>query len=221
MSVMFINVILSGDNSIVIALAVQTLPRDKRNWGLLIGAGAAAALRIGFTFVAVRLLGTPYLKLIGGALILWIAVKLLAENEDPDPRHKQAHSVFHAVWIITVADVTMSLDNVLAVAGAARGSATLLWTGLGTSIPLVVFASGLLSRLMERFPAIVIIGAAMLGKVGGEMIAGDPALRRPLAGLPHADHWFAAAGAFLILMIGAWLARRKRRLSSAGKTSAV
>lgn len=209
LSVIFIDVVLSGDNSIVIALAVQTLAPEKRRLGLFAGAGAAAILRIAFTFIAARLLHTPFLKLAGGLLILWIAVKLLAENEDADPKHRQAHTLFHAIWIITVADVTMSLDNVLAVAGASKGSAILLWFGLGLSIPLVVFASALLSQLMERFPIIVVAGAAVLGKVGAEMIAGDPVLRRPLSVIPHVEHIFAFAGIALIVACAAWFERKK------------
>ena len=208
-SIVLINIILSGDNSIVIAMAVQSLPQEKRRLGLLVGAGAAVAMRVGFTFGAVRLLHTPWLKLGGGALILWLAIKLLSEDSDPDPKHREARSLFHAVWMIMVADVTMSLDNVLAVAGASKGSAPLLWIGLGLSIPLVLFTSGILSRLMERFPIVVTLGAAVLGKVGGEMISTDPVVAVKLAEIPHFHLGSQIAGVAVVLFAAAWLKRKK------------
>jgi len=209
LSIILINVVLSGDNAVVIAMAVQTLPPEKRKIGILAGAGAAAGLRIFFTLIATRLLQTPYLKLAGGALILWIAMKLLSENSDPDLKHRQAHSPMHAIWIIVVADLTMSLDNVLAVAGASKGNDSLLWIGLGLSIPLVIFASGILSSLMDRFPIIVTLGAVLLGKVAGEMIAGDPALVAQTAGIPHFHIGSQIAGAAMILFAAAWMKRKK------------
>ncbi len=213
-SIILIDVLLSGDNSIVIALAVQTLPAEKRRMGLLAGAGAAALMRIAFTVIASRLMNVPYIKLVGGLLILWIAYKLLAENEDADPKHKQARSLFHAIWIITVADVTMSLDNVLAVAGASKGSLLLLWFGLGLSIPLVIFASTLLSNLMERFPVIVIAGAAVLGKVGMDLVFGDPVVTKHVTFIPHL-HWVSAIlGIGFILGCAAWIKFRKNKTSA-------
>ncbi len=185
LSVIVIDIILSGDNSIVIAMAVQSLPRAKRRGGIIVGAGAAAVMRIFFTFIASYLMATPYIKLVGGVLILWIAVKLLAENADTDVKHREAHGLLHAVWIIMVADFTMSLDNVLAVAGASGGSLLLLWFGLGLSIPLVMFTSNILSRLMERFPVIVTLGALVLGKVGADMIATDPVVHGFTGGIPY------------------------------------
>jgi YjbE family integral membrane protein len=206
--IILIDIILSGDNSIVIAMAVQSLPPEKRRLGILAGAGAAVSLRVLFTFAASRIMQTPYLKLAGGLLILWIAVKLLSENADADPGHREARSLFHAVWIIMLADFTMSLDNVLAVAGASKGSLLLLWFGLGLSIPLVLFTSTLLSRLMGRFPVIVTLGAAVLGKVGGEMIAGDPVMGKPLAAFPHAHVSAQALGVAFVLLAALWLKRR-------------
>ncbi len=211
-SIALIDLVLSGDNSIVIAMAVQSLAPQKRKWGLLLGAGAAAALRIAFTFGALWLLNVPFLKLIGGALIFWIAVKLLSQPAETGGR-RGGSSLWNAVGIIVVADVSMSLDNVLAVAGAAQGHSGLLWFGLGLSIPLVVFASGLLSRLMDRFPVILIAGAVILGKVGGEMIAEDPAGQRALAFLPHADLVLGGLGALVMLGFGIW--RRRRKVDSA------
>ena len=215
-SIILIDILLSGDNSIVIALAVRTLPPQKRLLGLLAGVGAAAGLRIGFTFIASHLMQVPYLKLVGGFLLLWIAVKLLSENEDPNPKHRQAHGLLHAMWIIVVADVTMSLDNILAVAGASRGSPLLLWMGLGLSIPLVMFASTLLSKLMDRFPIIVIIGAMVLGKVAADMITGDPVIFKYVAHIPHIHIYSQAIGMGAILLLGL---RNKLRRST--KASAI
>lgn len=209
--IVLIDVVLSGDNSIVIALAVRSLPPEKRRMGILAGAGTAAALRIFFTFVAAKLMGVPYLKIIGGLLILWIATKLLSENEDPNPHHKEARSIWHAVWMILVADVTMSLDNVLGVAGASHGDPWLLWFGLGLSIPLVMFASTLLSRLMERFPVIVLLGAAVLGKVGGQMLAEDPAVHPLISHIPYAVNAFEILGIAFIAFWAARLRRKRRR----------
>jgi YjbE family integral membrane protein len=210
LSIILIDIILSGDNSIVIALAVRSLPARKRRLGILIGAGSAAVLRILFTILASKLMGIPYLKLVGGLLILWIALKLLSENEESTAEAREARSVWHAVWMILVADVTMSLDNVLGVAGAAHGNLWLLWFGLCLSIPLVVFASSLLSNLMGRFPLIVLFGSAVLGKVGGEMIAGDPILHPWLAPFPRADKAFEFVGIALVFGWSIWLRRRKR-----------
>lgn len=209
-SIVLIDIILSGDNSIVIAMAVRSLPARKRRLGIVLGAGAAAVLRILFTVLASKLMGVPYLKLVGGFLILWIAIKLLGEDTDADPAHREARSVWHAVWMILVADFTMSLDNVLGVAGAAHGSIELLWFGLCLSIPLVIFASSLLTKLMGRFPVIVLIGAAVLGKVAGEMIAGDPVMLRFTGAAPYVHRAFEFIGIAVVTGYGLWL-RRKRR----------
>jgi YjbE family integral membrane protein len=169
-----IDLVLAGDNSIVIAMAVQSLPKKQRFKGILFGALAAVALRVIFTFFASRLLAISFVKLIGGILIFWIAIKLLNGSDDEDKKRAGAKSVWGAVWMIIVADLTMSLDNILAVAGASHGSFVLLLFGLGLSIPLVIFASSLISKLMERFQIVIWIGALVLGKVAGEMIATDP-----------------------------------------------
>ena len=212
LSIVLIDVVLSGDNSIVIALAVRSLPARKRTLGIVLGAGSAAILRVIFTTAASRLMGVPYLKLVGGFLILWIAMKLLGEDTAHDEGAREARSVWHAVWMILVADVTMSLDNVLGVAGAARGHLGLLWFGLLLSIQLVVFASSLISRLMGRFPIIVVLGAAILGKVGGEMIAGDPLMHRLLPEAPYLHRGFEFAG--VALVIGYWLWLRRKRAAA-------
>ncbi len=172
-SVILINLVLSGDNAVVIAMAVNLLPREKRLAGLLFGSGLAVVLRIVLTIFAAQLLTMTGIKLIGGALIFWIAVKLLIEDVETEETGKQGATIWHAIWIILVADLTMSLDNVLALAGASRGNLFLLLFGLVTSIPLIVFAAAWLSRLMDRYPIIVYIGAALLGNVAAEMIFTD------------------------------------------------
>jgi YjbE family integral membrane protein len=173
-SIIMIDLVLAGDNSIVIAMAVQSLPKKQRFNGILFGALAAVALRVIFTFFASRLLTISFVKLLGGILILWIAIRLLNKGEDEDKKREGAKSIWGAVWMIIVADLTMSLDNILAVAGASHGNFALLLFGLGLSIPLVIFASSLISKLMERFQIVIWIGALILGKVAGEMIATDP-----------------------------------------------
>ncbi len=173
LQIVLIDIVLAGDNAVVIALAVRQLEKKERLWGIVIGSGMAVVLRVGLTFVASQLINMDYVKLAGGALILWIAVKLLRENTGPEKEHAVAKHLWQAVWLITIADITMSLDNVLAVAGASKGSFGLLLFGLGLSIPLVVFTSSLLSRLMDRYPVIVYLGAAVLGWVGGGMMITD------------------------------------------------
>ncbi len=172
--IVWIDIVLAGDNAVVIALAVRNLPEKQRKLGIIFGAGAAVVLRAGLTVITTQLLAIPYLKLIGGVLILWIAFKLLRQGEAEHGSGKGgATSVWQAVWMIIVADLTMSLDNVMAVGGAARGSFALIIFGLALSIPLVVFGSNLISKLMARYQIIIFIGAAILGKVGGEMILTD------------------------------------------------
>ena len=174
-NIVWIDIVLAGDNAVVIALAVRNLPPKQKRMGIIIGAGAAVVLRAVLTVMTTFLLTTPYIKLGGGLLILWIAFKLLRQNEahagDGDGG---ATGVWQAVWMILVADITMSLDNVLAVGGAAGGHYALILFGLALSIPLVVFGSNLISNLMARYPIIVFFGAAILGKVAGEMILTDP-----------------------------------------------
>lgn len=175
LNIVWIDLVLAGDNAVVIALAVRNLPARQRLIGIIAGAGAAVLLRVALTFVATQLLAIRFVQLGGGVMILWIALKLLRQNEGaPEEVGAGARGLWQAVWMIVVADITMSLDNVLAVAGASRGHFGLLLFGLALSIPLVVFASNLISRLMARFQIVVFIGAAILGKVGGEMILSDP-----------------------------------------------
>jgi YjbE family integral membrane protein len=174
LSIIIVNLVLSGDNAFVIAMAVRSLPRKQRMNGIAFGVGAAVVLRVVLTFFAAMLLQVQYVKLIGGAVIIWIAVKLLIEGAPEDKLQEDAKSLWHAIRIIIVADITMSLDNVLAVAAASKGNFFLLMFGLGLSIPIVMFASTLLVLLMDKYPIIIYIGAAILGQVGGEMMVTDP-----------------------------------------------
>lgn len=174
-SIVAIDVVLAGDNAVVIALAVRNLPPQLRFRGILLGAGAAVILRVALTFFAAKLLDLPFLKLVGGLFVAVIAVKLFAQG-DADGQGKSPGSFLGAIATIVVADLVMSTDNILAVAGASGGSLPLLVFGLGLSIPFVVFASNFLSRLMDRHPIIIVIGAAVLGKVAAEMVLTDAAV---------------------------------------------
>ena len=174
MSIVLIDLILAGDNAVVIAAAVRSLPRKQRQKGILLGAGAAVLLRVVLTYFAAQLLQMSFVKLFGGLFILWIAVKLFVDSAQEEEVQRSAHSILQALWVIVVADITMSVDNVLAVAGASKGNLFLLLFGLGLSIPFVIFTSSLLSMLMDRYPFIIYVGAGILGKVGGEMIFTDP-----------------------------------------------
>jgi YjbE family integral membrane protein len=220
LGIILINIVLSGDNSVVIAMAVHELPKTLRIRGIVIGTVGAVLLRVLFTLIASHLMEIPFLKLVGGLAVLWIAVKLLIEDEEAFEGKRKPASVWHAVWIILVADLTMSIDNVLAVAGMSHGNMVQLWLSLGLSIPLVVFASTLLSSLMDRFPVILVLGAALLGKVGGEMIITDPAV----------ENWFHASGSpairwgFQVLttagvLLAVWRVRRRRPAAAAAVDS--
>ncbi len=174
LSIVLIDLILAGDNAVVIAMAVRSLPRKQRTQGIAWGAGAAVFLRVTLTFFAAQLLQINFIKFFGGAVILWIAVKLFVEGAPEEDVKKEARTLAQAIWIIIIADLTMSTDNVLAVAGASKGNLFLLIFGLAVSIPFVVFTSNLLSMLMDKFPLIIYIGSAVLGRVGGEMMITDP-----------------------------------------------
>ena len=184
LSIVLIDLLLAGDNAVVIALAVQSLNPRQRRFGILLGATFAVLLRIILTFFAAKLLAASYVKLIGGVFILWIAVKLLNDSSNDTSGTRKAGGVWQAVWMIVVADITMSTDNILAVAAASKGRLSFMVFGLLLSIPLVVFTSGLLSILMTRYKWIVWAGAALLGKVGAEMIVTDKVV---LNQLTHPD----------------------------------
>ena len=206
--IIWINIILSGDNAVVIALAARSLPPHQQRQAVLFGSGAAVVLRIVLTVVAVKLLALPYLQIVGGLLLLWIGVQLLGDEEEGEGEHKEYGSLMAAVRTILIADLVMSLDNVIAVAAAAQGSTTLLVLGLAISIPLVIFGSTLMIKLMERYPIIVMLGAMLIGWVGGETIVSDVALKETLATNPWLHYAGAAAGAALVYVIGKALQRR-------------
>ncbi|MET4578329.1 TerC family protein [Ottowia thiooxydans] len=211
--IVWINIILSGDNAVVIALAARSLPADQQKKAVLFGSGAAVVLRIILTVVAAKLLSLPYLQIIGGLLLMWIGVQLLGGEDDGDGESKQQGGLMLAIRTILIADLVMSLDNVIAVAAAAQGSMVLLILGLAISIPLVVFGSTLMIKLMERFPIIVVLGAALIGWVAGETIVADNALKGFLSGASWVHYVAAAVGAALVLLIGNL---SKHRKASAG-----
>jgi YjbE family integral membrane protein len=173
-SIILIDLLLAGDNALVIALAVRSLPRRDRRIGAVCGAAGAVLLRIALTVFAARLLAIPYVQLAGGLFIVWIAVKVLVDASTPPGSAPAPKRLLHAIWYVVVADLTMSTDNILAIAAVSKGSVVLISFGLVVSIPFVVFASNLLADLMDRYPATIYLGAAILGRVGGEMILTDP-----------------------------------------------
>jgi YjbE family integral membrane protein len=177
-----VNLILSGDNAVVIALAARSLPQRQQKAAVLWGSGAAVVMRIILTIFAVALLTLPWLKLVGSLLLFWIGIKLLLPEEG-DENIDASDNLISAIKTILIADLVMSIDNVIAVAAAAQGSLTLLILGLAISIPLVIFGSTLLLHLMERWPIIITIGGGLLGFVAGEMLVTDPALHGWLSGM--------------------------------------
>jgi YjbE family integral membrane protein len=208
--IIWINIILSGDNAVVIALAARSLPPHQQTKAVLFGSGAAVVLRIVLTFVAAKLLALPYLQIVGGLLLLWIGVQLLSDEDEDEGETKEYGSLMAAVRTILIADVVMSLDNVIAVAAAAKGSDTLLILGLAISIPLVIFGSTLMIKLMERFPIIVVLGAGLIGWVGGETIVSDVALKDMLGAQPWLHYVGAAVGTAIVVGIGKALQSRGR-----------
>ncbi|MFL5264907.1 MAG: TerC family protein [Anaeromyxobacteraceae bacterium] len=213
-SIVLIDLLLAGDNAVVIAMAVRNLPREQRRTGILVGAAAAVVLRVALTFFVAQLLVMPFVKLAGGVLILWIAMKLFMgegeAGEEGDAR--RATGVWDAVKLVVVADVTMSLDNMLAVGGASHGNLSLLVFGLALSIPFIVFTSDLLARLMGRFPVIVYAGAAILGKVAAEMILTDPFTEARVHPSHVALYAAEAVLALAIVVAGKLWSRRAARL---------
>ena len=209
MQIIGINIVLSGDNAVVIALAARSLPPRQQKQAIMWGSGAAVVMRIVLTVVAVELLRLPYLKLVGAVLLLWIAVKLLLPEHEEEGSGGSTGTLASAVKTILIADLVMSLDNVIAVAAAAKGSLTLLIIGLAISIPMVVFGSTMLLKLMERWPVIITIGAALLGWVAGEMAITDPLVTEWVEANARYLHWVGpAAGALFVVVLGRALAAR-------------
>ena len=209
LSIVLIDLVLAGDNAVVIAMAVQMLPKSQRFKGIAFGAGAAVVLRVVLTFFVAQLLQIKFLKLIGGAVILWIAVKLFVDGGGEEGADNEAKNIWQAIKLIVIADITMSTDNVLAVAGASHGNLFLLLFGLALSIPLVVFTSNLLSLLMDKYPIIILLGAAVLGRVGGEMMITDPwveNLLHPTKVVEYGVQIFFTVG---VVVLGKYLVKRR------------
>ena len=199
-SIVLIDLTLAGDNALVIALAVRTLPERQQFVGRLWGTAGAVVLRLAFIVVATWLLSIPLLQVVGGLLLVWIALRLVRQGGETEERVRQGTTLYQAIWIIMIADAAMSLDNVLAVAAAAQGDLLLVAVGIGLSLPLVVWGSGLLAWLMNRFTWIIWLGGGVLGYVAGEMILKDHAVERWLGPLPG---WLEAVPVTLALAIAA------------------
>lgn len=224
-----VNVVLSGDNAVVIALACMTLPPRQRLWGMILGAAVAVLLRVVFTIAVVQAMTYPYLRFAGGLLLFWVALKLVVEDDDAaDGRVKAAPTLWRAVRIVAIADIVMSLDNVIAIAAAAETAAatvdighaeavkaTLIVFGLATSVPLIVAGSAILMALLERFLILVWAGGALLGYIAGEITSTDPALAEFIgrAAADHMETWAGRAGALLVVGFGLIRVGRRRRLT--------
>lgn len=219
-----INIVLSGDNAVVIALACRNLPPAQRRVGIMLGAGAAVILRIIFTVVIAYILDVPWLKLIGGLLLFWIAVKLVMSEEADEDSVAAGGTLLEAVKIVAIADVVMSLDNVLAIAAAAGGQMWLIILGLIISIPLVVFGATMILALLTRYPVLVWAGAALLGWIAGELIATEPALAPYMEQLAQSlgittktlAKVAEAAGALFVVVLG-WMLTRGHSKAHAAK----
>src|SRR5262250_2347628 len=228
LQIIFVNIILSGDNAVVIAMACLTLPPKQRLWGMILGAGVAVLLRVIFTLVIAQAMTYPYLKLIGGALLFYVAIKLVTEDADgEDAGVEGAHSLWRAVQIVAIADIVMSLDNVIAIAASAESAAaqvdlahamaiksTLIIFGLATSVPLIIAGSAILMALLERFRVLVWGGGALLGWIAGDVMAADSALARVFSEpvLHQLHDWGGPIGGAIVLIAGYFLVGRHRRL---------
>jgi YjbE family integral membrane protein len=223
-----VNFVLSGDNAVVIALACMTLPPRQRLWGMILGAGVAVLLRIAFTAVIAQAISYPYLRLVGGLLLFWVAVRLMDEDStSAEDRVRPAPTLWRAIRIVAIADIVMSLDNVIAIAAAAETAATavdlahaetmkmtLIVFGLATSIPLIVAGSAVLLALLERYRILIWAGGALLGWIAGDIMATDPALAGVLgAAASHWHVWAGRAGALIVIGIGLFRVGRHRRLT--------
>lgn len=238
LQIIWIDLLLSGDNAVVIALACRGLPEKQRKWGILLGAGAAVGLRIIFALAITYLLAVPFLKLVGGILLFWIATKLIVGEEGGDGHGniEESDNLWKAVRTVAIADAVMSLDNVIAIAAASHGNVWLFIFGLALTIPLIIFGSTLILGIIERFPIFVWAGAALLGWIAGEMLLSDPVVLRQLAawgtglvtpvevtqtypvglkpiGLAH--YGSAVIGAAIVLAIGYVLRKRRAEAASA------
>lgn len=219
--IIWVNILLSGDNAVVIALAARSLPESQRSKAVMGGSAAAIIMRVVLTIFAVELLGYPYLKIIGAILLFWIGVQLLVPEDENEDGIKSSSNLWVAIRTILIADLVMSLDNVIAVAAAAQSGPPaarlpLLLIGLGLSIPLIIAGSQLLMKVMEKFPVIITLGAALLGFVAGEMLVHDKAFEGFFGHLAGAQTTIVElAGAVGVVLVGQWLARKKRAAAAA------
>ncbi|HET8880819.1 MAG TPA: TerC family protein [Solimonas sp.] len=212
LQIIAIDLLLGGDNAVVIALACRQLPPRLRNQGIFWGTFGAIMLRIVLVFFALQLLALPYLRLVGGGLLLWIGIKLLLPQDDDHATIPASTHLLGAIRTVIIADAVMSLDNVVAIAGAADGHIGLVAAGILISVPIIVWGSRLVLHLMDRFPVVITLGAALLGWIAGEMAYEDRALRTAFDKLPPWSHYgISLAGALLVIVAGHALARRARR----------
>jgi YjbE family integral membrane protein len=203
--IMLVNIVLSGDNAVVIAMAARGLPEDQQKTAIMWGSGGAVVLRVLLTLVAVTLLKVPFLQFAGGLMLVWIAYQLLVEKDDEEGDEDHRHgSLFSAIKTILIADVVMSLDNTLAIAGVAKGNLLLLGLGLALSIPLVVFGSAIIMKAMDRFPVFVYIGAGLIAYTAGEMIDGDKAVQPFMPHVLHGTPYLAIAITLAVVAYG-WI----------------
>ena len=213
-SIVLANIVLSGDNAVVIAMAARTLKPDQRSKAIFLGSAAAIIMRIVLTVVAIQLLSLPFLKIAGAVLLVYIGVDLLKGEDEGDGEGKEINGTMAAIRTILIADLVMSLDNVLAVAAAAKGDLPLLVLGLLVSIPLIVFGATLLTKVMERFPIIITIGAALLGFLAGEMLLTDPAMVTQFGVISeHTVTFGGLLGAVLVVALGVYLSKRAQKTS--------
>jgi YjbE family integral membrane protein len=210
--IIIIDILLAGDNAVVIALACRNLPPHLQRKGIFWGVFGAIALRIVLTAFAASLLTLPWLKIVGGLLLFWIGIKLLLPDEEAEHNIEGSTNLWGAVRTVIIADFVMSLDNVIGVAGAAKGNLALLIFGLIVSIPLVVVGSKLILKLIERFPIVIVFGGGLLGWIAGDLIATDPASAPMMRNLPAWSHYvFAAVGAIIVIVVAKLLVRRREQ----------
>ena len=211
LQIVAIDILLGGDNAVVIALACRRLPPKQRSLGIAWGVVGAVVLRIVLIFFALQLLALPFLKIVGALLLLWIGVKLLQpEGEDAHGNIQGSSTLFGAIRTIVIADAVMSLDNVIAVAGAAKGNIALVAFGIALSVPIIVWGSRFVLKLMDRFPQVITLGGGLLGWIAGEMWITDAVLAPHMKGVPGYWHYVSAAcGAVLVMVLGKWLAARQ------------
>jgi YjbE family integral membrane protein len=220
LKIVLIDLALAGDNALVIALAVRTLPKRQQFLGRIWGTVGAVGLRLLFITIITVLLGIPLLQVVGGLLLIWIAIKLVRQSESHGEGHvKQGTTLLEAIWIILVADVVMSLDNVIGVAGAAEGDMRLVVFGIALSIPIVVWGSGVLASLMNRYPWIILIAAGILGEVAGKMIAHDAFIASRF-GISPVVEWTLRLGLPAIIVLIGWLTVRRRAAAARSEATA-